>query len=108
MHRSLRYALGMAAAGAVALAPTAAASAAAVHPMTTSGTSCSTWISGQWGHARCYNNNTYSVWATIHVECDAFYDPNVDRRVLLSGKSSTEMQGECWSSVDWVTANTYR
>ncbi|MET7998130.1 hypothetical protein ABZU76_45330 [Amycolatopsis sp. NPDC005232] len=42
----------------------------------------------------------------LHVECNAVWDPNVDRSAQVVNGSSIEMQGQCWSTVDWVTANT--
>ncbi|MEU4394585.1 hypothetical protein [Kribbella sp. NPDC023855] len=98
-------------AAALAVAGVAAFSGPVAHaaPSSTNGTSgtsssCSTWISGEWGHGRCYNSTPYTRTMHLHVECNAFYDPNVDRDVSVPAYSTVEAQGHCWSSVDWVTA----
>lgn len=84
-----------------------AATPASVSPKIEPGTWCNNWISGSWGHARCYNHSKSRVWMKIHVECDAWWDANIDRKVLLEVGQDAEQQGECYSSVDWVTSDTY-
>ena len=103
MRTTLRLgAAALAMAGATALTVPAAQAA----PPSTNGTSssCTTWISGEWGHGSCYNSTPYPRSMHLHVECSAFYDPNVDRDISVPPYTTVEAQGHCWSSVSWVTA----
>lgn len=108
-HRSSKLRRGFLVTAAVAtagLALAGSASAAPKTPKVVAGTYCSTWIDGEWGHGKCTNNSGRTVAMDLHVECNAVWDPNVDRSAQVVNGSSIEMQGQCWSSVDWVTANT--
>jgi hypothetical protein len=108
-HRFGKLRMGMfitATVAAAGLAFAGSASAAPKAPKMVPGTYCSTWIEGEWGHGKCTNNSGRTVAMDLHVECNAIWDPNVDRSAQIVTGASIEMQGHCWSSVDWVTANT--
>lgn len=105
-HRFSRLQTGILIAGATVAAGLAFATPASAAPRMVPGTYCSTWIDGEWGHARCTNNSGRTVAMDLHVECNAVWDPNVDRSAQIVNGSSIEMQGQCWSTVDWVTGNT--
>jgi hypothetical protein len=78
----------------------------AATPKVVPGSSCSSWVSGQWGHAKCTNNTGRVIAMDLHVECNAFWDANIDKSAQFQSGTTIEMQGECYSSVDWVTGNT--
>jgi hypothetical protein len=105
MRRSRFLTVPIVLTGMLAMAPSAQAAVPAAAPAPASvAATCDTWISGEWGHGKCTNNAAWTRTMWIHVECDAWWDSNVDKEVPIGNQQTIEMQGHCYSSVSWVTA----
>lgn len=65
---------------------------------------CDAWISGEWGHGRCYNNSGSQRTAYLEVICSAWWDANGVYQMRIPAYSSTHAQHHCYSSVASVKA----
>jgi hypothetical protein len=65
---------------------------------------CRSWIDGEWGHGACINEWVSGRTMHLHVECNAWWDANIDRSIVVPAGETTEAQGHCYSSVDYVQA----
>ncbi|MEU4394584.1 hypothetical protein [Kribbella sp. NPDC023855] len=91
-------------AGVVTVAPSAQASTAAESNSSGILSGCSTRIAGNDGIGSCYNTTGVRKTMIFHVECNNWFDGNIDKELEVPPYATVETTGHCWSSVDWVTA----
>jgi hypothetical protein len=70
-----------------------------------SGGSCTSWISGEWGHGKCNSeHNGGGRTMFLDVKCDAWWDADIYKEAYVRDGSTVELQGHCYSSVSSVSA----
>lgn len=97
--------LTAAAAAAIAGAPSASAQEAQAQRSLAAPLSyCTTWIDGEWGKARCYNDAGFTRTAWIQVTCVDWWDPDVRNTATVQHGSDALLSGHCWGGVEKVEA----
>ncbi|MEV6319160.1 hypothetical protein [Streptomyces sp. NPDC051776] len=70
------------------------------------GATCRTYVHGSRATVSCHNPYTANDAVQLHIECERWWDPDIDTEPAEAGPAETvEMTGRCWMEIRraWVT-----